>query len=194
MTAFFEQVRRKGEERLGLLTGQLLGNERFMSALETALSTKGYVERKVKTLLHTMSVASRLDVDELGQRLAEAERRLRQLTRRLETLQAQVEDLAARGASMPAGSDGASAAEPAPVEPAEAASSVAAEPAAAERASSAGAAPPSAGAAPGASLPPASGAAPAAGMQAVCPVCGKTFQKKTYNQRFCSAACRSGVS
>jgi Tfp pilus assembly protein FimV len=176
MTGWFEEARRRGEKRLGRLAGDLMANERFMTAVEAALNVKSVLERRIKTLLHTMSVASRLDVDELRTRLEESDRKLRQATKRLEAIQRQVEEANARIAALSTPQEaGAASAEPkrsaAPHSRTEAS-----EPAA-----------PSNGGHSVASAP-----APAA--EAICLNCGKPFQKKSYNQRYCSAACRSGVS
>ena len=76
MSGLFDTMRQKGEERLGALTSDWLGNERFMAAVEAALSTKGFLERQLKKVLHTMSVASRLDIDELNSKLGESERKV----------------------------------------------------------------------------------------------------------------------
>jgi hypothetical protein len=178
MIGLFEQARMRGEKRLARLAAELLQNERFLGAVEAALNAKGYLERRIQSVLHTMSMASRLDVDELARRLGENERKMRQLARRLEALQTQVDDAAARsakpekparGAAEPAVQSG-----PAAAPEAEAARRGARKPAAEAPASASGAAAPS-------------------GAEVLCPACSRPFQKKTYNQRYCSAACRSAA-
>jgi TolA-binding protein len=177
MTGMFDQVRQKGEQRFSRLAGELMSNERFMAAVEAALNTKSFLERKIKTVLHTMSVASRLDIDELRGKLDESERKLRQMTKRVEALQRQVEEAAARNAELSALlADRAAAPPDAAVK--------APKPALPAETPTPATAVPSNGGAAGAASP----------MEAVCLNCGKSFQKKSYNQRYCSAACRSGVS
>lgn len=175
MSGLFDTVRQKGEERLGALTSDWLGSERFMAAVEAALSTKGFLERQLKKVLHTMSVASRLDIDELNRKLSESDRKLRQLQKRFEALQRQIEEDAAARAAEPVPMTVAAAAVQAP------------EPPAVLLGSRAPSSEPASAAAPSAP------AASAIGQEAQCIACGKTFQKKSFNQRYCSAACRSGV-
>jgi hypothetical protein len=194
------------------MVGELLGNERFMTALETVLSTKGYLERRVRTILNTMSVASRLDVEELGSKLADLDRKLRQATKRLEAMQTRLDEanakLEALGSTVaiPVGTSeaaalgrhkaGASAA-PAAAQHrlAGAEDRISPGPADAGRSAEPPAGLPGDGAerTEGRSPAAASGATGGPAMEAVCGVCGKSFQKKTYNQRYCSAACRSAA-
>jgi hypothetical protein len=168
MSGLFDTMKQKGEERLGALTSDWLGNERFLAAVEAALSTKRCLERQLKKVLHTMSVASRLDIDELHGQLADSDRKLRQLQKRFEALQRQLGELTAARAPEPVA---AAPAKPAP-EPVALVEPIAPSP-----------------------EPPAAAVPNAvAGSQEVhCVACGKAFQKKSFNQRYCSAACRSGV-
>lgn len=178
MSGLFDKVRQRGEERFNRLTGDLLNSERFMSAIEVALSTKGTMERLFKTFLHTMSVASRLDVEALNAKLQDVDRKVRQLQKRLEALQRTVDE-----SSQPTPSTAEPAATAPTAEPMVHKSTHAAEPGhdgahRSERVSAATA-----------TAPASDGT-----MEAKCIACGKTFQKKSFNQRYCSAACRSGVA
>src|SRR5205823_6128226 len=56
MKSLFDRVKQKGEETFTSLANELVANERFLAAMEAALNTKGYIERKVKLVLNTMSV------------------------------------------------------------------------------------------------------------------------------------------
>jgi hypothetical protein len=223
MARWLDRVKQKGEERFTQMVGELLGNERFMSSLETALSTKGYLERKVRTVLNTMSVASRLDVEELGSKLADVDRKLRQATKRLEVMQSRLDEATAKldalasvvavstasrdervggrdfAASVAGAAEPASARAPDPDAPS-AARGLDAEGdqpqplsardvLAAERSAVRG----SIGADGHLGPPTSPGETGSSGLEAICGVCGKSFQKKTYNQRYCSAACRSAA-
>ncbi len=190
MKNLLDRVKEKGEEQFQHLTSEILGNERLMNAVETVLNTKGYFERKVGVVLNTMNLASRVDVDEINGTLKAQERRLKQLTKKLELMNrklgewmAKNEDLA--GAVMAANRR----VEALTVELASAkakpvtASKRKRSPAKKTKGRSTAKRPKQG------SL--AKSTATSREMEEMCPVCHKRFRKKTYNQRYCSAKCRT---
>ena len=74
----FKRMMTTGEEQIGRLASQLIGNERFMAAVQTAvtraLSAKGMLDQQVAGAMQAMHVPTTNDVKKVNDRLDELER------------------------------------------------------------------------------------------------------------------------
>ena len=80
-----------GEERMSKLASQLLGNEKFMGALQktvsAAIEAKGTVEKAAATALSTMNIPTGEDVKKLEGKIEELERVFEGLSSKIAELQ-----------------------------------------------------------------------------------------------------------
>lgn len=62
-----------GEERIGKIVQQLMSNEKFVSGIQTmvssALSAKGTLDKSIKTALSAMNLPSTADLDVLREKI-----------------------------------------------------------------------------------------------------------------------------
>ena len=74
----FKKMIATGEERMSKLASQLLGNEKFMGALQKAvtagLEAKGTLERAAQTAMSAMNLPTATDVQKLEGKIAELEK------------------------------------------------------------------------------------------------------------------------
>lgn len=74
----FKRMIATGEERMSKLASQLLGNEKFMGALQKAvtagLEAKGTLERAAQTAMSAMNLPTATDVQKLEGKIAELEK------------------------------------------------------------------------------------------------------------------------
>lgn len=80
-----------GEAQLDRLTTQILGNEKFVSAVQgivsRSLSAKGTLDRSIRAALATMSLPSVKDIDDLRGRLDELDRSIGEIAAKLEKVE-----------------------------------------------------------------------------------------------------------
>lgn len=80
-----------GEAQLDRLTTQLLGNEKFVGAVQgivsRSLSAKGTLDKSIRTVLATMSLPSVQDIDDLRGKLDELDRSVGELARKLDEVE-----------------------------------------------------------------------------------------------------------
>ena len=76
--AVFKKMIATGEERMSRLASQLLGNEKFMGALQKAvtagLEARGTLERAAQTALSAMNIPTAGDVKKLESKIEELEK------------------------------------------------------------------------------------------------------------------------
>ena len=86
----FKKVLNSGEEQFGKVASSLLGNEKFVSTLQTtvsrALEAKGLLDRQVSSALNAMHVPTRQDMQKLNDRLDEIERIFEELSSKVDTI------------------------------------------------------------------------------------------------------------
>lgn len=74
----FKRMMTTGEEQLGRFASQLVSNERFMTSVQTAVSTalsaKGALDQQLASAMQAMHVPTRSDVKKVNDRLDELER------------------------------------------------------------------------------------------------------------------------
>lgn len=74
----FKRLISTGEEQIGRFASQLVSNERFMSSVQTAvtsaLSAKGVLDQKVTNAIQALKVPTTADVKKVNDRLDELER------------------------------------------------------------------------------------------------------------------------
>lgn len=89
--AVFKKMIATGEERMSKLAAQLLGNEKFMGAVQktmsAALEAKGSVERVAQTALGAMNIPTAGDVKKLEGKIEELEKIFEGLSARVTELQ-----------------------------------------------------------------------------------------------------------
>ncbi len=72
-----------GEEQVGRLAQQLLGNEKFVNAMQgivgNSLKAKGLLDKNIRLALSAMNLPSVADVEAVRQKLAELEETLQRL-------------------------------------------------------------------------------------------------------------------
>jgi polyhydroxyalkanoate synthesis regulator phasin len=77
-----------GEEQIGKLASALMGNEKFVSAMQGAvartLEAKGLLDRQTVSALNAMHVPTRQDMTKLNDRLDELERIFEELSRKVD--------------------------------------------------------------------------------------------------------------
>lgn len=87
-----QRVMEAGEAQVDRVVGQLLSNEKFVSAVQsvvaTTLAAKGTLDKSLRGALATMNLPSTADVAELGRRLDRLERVLAELDEKLGRLEA----------------------------------------------------------------------------------------------------------
>ncbi len=95
---FVKKALEAGEQRVGRVVSQLLGNERVMTGLQSlvssAYSARESFERGVRRTLQAVNLPTSEDVEELKRRLADLESTLDDISARL--------DRAGNGSSKPA--------------------------------------------------------------------------------------------
>lgn len=106
----FKRMMATGEEQIGRLASQLVGNERFMAAVQTAvasaLSAKGALDQQVSNAMEAMRVPTTNDVKKVNERLDELERIFEGLAAKVDTI---AERLSERAAPEDAAADGSDA-------------------------------------------------------------------------------------
>ncbi len=79
-----------GEERVGKIATQLLGNEKFMAAMQKmisrAMDAKGTLERSAQAALNAMNIPSSADVQRLSDKIDELERVFEALSTKIDEL------------------------------------------------------------------------------------------------------------
>jgi hypothetical protein len=79
-----------GEERIGKLVQQLMSNEKFVTGVQTmvssALSAKGTVDKSIRTALSAMNLPSTADLETLREKIDELETLLGKLEGKIDTL------------------------------------------------------------------------------------------------------------
>ncbi len=89
--AMFKKMIATGEERMSKIASQLLSNEKFMGALQKAVSAaleaKGTVEKGVQTALGAMNIPTAGDVRKLEGKIEELEKVFESLTSKITELQ-----------------------------------------------------------------------------------------------------------
>lgn len=74
----FKRMISTGEEQIGRFASQLVSNERFMSSVQTAvtsaLSAKGVLDQKVASAVQALKIPTTNDVKKVNDRLDELER------------------------------------------------------------------------------------------------------------------------
>lgn len=82
-----QKVVAAGEAQLDRLTSQILGNERFVAAVQTAVSrtlaAKGTMDKSIRAVLATMNLPSVQDIDDLRSRLDELDRSISELAAKI---------------------------------------------------------------------------------------------------------------
>ena len=80
-----------GEEKMSKIASQLLGNERFMGALQKAVTAgmeaRGTLERAAQTALSAMNIPTSGDVKKLESKIEELEKVFEGLTSKIAELQ-----------------------------------------------------------------------------------------------------------
>lgn len=82
-----DMVVAKGDETVKNLSNEIFMSEHFANAVEKIISTKGIVDRKVKVVLNSMNVASKIDIDDLNDRLRKLSRDVARLQKTLQEIQ-----------------------------------------------------------------------------------------------------------
>jgi len=77
----FERLRARGEQVFGRLANELMGNERFVKALQGALRGKQMLDRAVGRALKTMNLPTRTEFGRAVARIEQLERELAELRR-----------------------------------------------------------------------------------------------------------------
>ncbi len=89
--AVFKKMIETGEERMSKLASQLLGNEKFMGALQkavtAAMEARGTVERAAQTALSAMNIPTAGDVKKLEGKIEELEKVFEGLSSKIAELQ-----------------------------------------------------------------------------------------------------------
>jgi hypothetical protein len=89
--AVFKKMIATGEERMSKIASQLLGNEKFMGALQKAVTAgieaRGTLERAAQTALSAMNIPTAGDVQKLEGKIAELEKVFEGLTTKIAELQ-----------------------------------------------------------------------------------------------------------
>jgi hypothetical protein len=89
--AVFKKMIETGEERMSKLASQLLGNEKFMGALQkavtAAMDARGTVERAAQTALSAMNIPTAGDVKKLEGKIEELEKVFEGLSSKIAELQ-----------------------------------------------------------------------------------------------------------
>jgi hypothetical protein len=89
--AVFKKMIETGEERMSKIASQLLGNEKFMGALQkavtAAIEARGSVERAAQTALSAMNIPTAGDVRKLEGKLEELEKVFEGLSSKIAELQ-----------------------------------------------------------------------------------------------------------
>lgn len=92
-----------GEEQMSKIASQLLGNEKFMGALQKAVSAaldvKATAERAAQTALGAMNVPTTTDVKKLEGKIEELEKVFESLSQKIAELQKKDHPASAAGAS-----------------------------------------------------------------------------------------------
>lgn len=88
---WIQKMMSAGEAQLDRLISQMLANEKFVAALQTAVSrtvaAKGTLDKSLRTVLATMNLPSVQDIDDLRGRLDELDRSLGELGAKLEEVE-----------------------------------------------------------------------------------------------------------
>lgn len=86
-----QKVMAAGEAQLDRLASQILGSERFISVVQTAvsrtLSARDMLDRSIRAVLATMNLPSVQDIDDLRRRLDELDRSISELADKLGQLE-----------------------------------------------------------------------------------------------------------
>jgi len=89
--AVFKKMIETGEERMSKIASQLLGNEKFMGALQkavtAAIEARGSVERAAQTALSAMNIPTAGDVRKLEGKIEELEKVFEGLSSKIAELQ-----------------------------------------------------------------------------------------------------------
>jgi len=88
---WIQKMMSAGEAQLDRLISQVLGHEKFVAALQAAVSrtvaAKGMLDKSLRAVLATMNLPSVQDIDRLEQRLDELDRSLGELGGKIEELE-----------------------------------------------------------------------------------------------------------
>lgn len=97
----FKKMMTTGEEQLGRLASQLVSNERFMSSVQTAVSTalsaKGALDQQLASAMQAMHVPTISDVKKVNDRLDELERIFEGLAQKVDDIAERLEAKKAGG-------------------------------------------------------------------------------------------------
>ena len=102
--SLFKKLKDKGEQKITEMTNEILNNPRFASALgkaiQTAMETKGKIDKNMQTVLGAMNVPTRDDYDRIAERINAISKTVSELEIRVEKLVAELEKATARASSM----------------------------------------------------------------------------------------------
>ncbi|MBN2053515.1 hypothetical protein JW905_01250 [bacterium] len=84
---FVERVINKGDETIKSIGNEIFMSEHFAAAVEKIITTKGFVDRKVKIVLNGMNVATKMDLDEINDRIRKLNRDVARIQKLLSKLE-----------------------------------------------------------------------------------------------------------
>jgi hypothetical protein len=82
--SLFDRLKARGEEVFSQVTGELMQNERFMKAMQSAFEGKQKVDQAVGRVLKTMNVPTRSELKRAVARIEQLEEELEAVKTRLE--------------------------------------------------------------------------------------------------------------
>jgi len=98
--SLFKKLKDKGEQKITEMTNEILNNPRFASALgkaiQTAMETKGKIDKNMQTVLGAMNVPTRDDYDRIAERINAISKTVSDLELRVEKLISRLEEASAR--------------------------------------------------------------------------------------------------
>lgn len=92
----FKKMMASGEEQLGRIAKELIGNEKFVQTLQgavtTAIEAKGLLDRQVANTLAQLHVPTTQDMQKLNERLDELERIFEGLAQKVDDIAQKLEE------------------------------------------------------------------------------------------------------
>ncbi|MBI5526259.1 MAG: hypothetical protein HY897_07985 [Deltaproteobacteria bacterium] len=93
-----KRIADRGEELIGKITNQVLGNEKFLAALQIiitqALATKSKVDKNVQHALSSLNLPSTADFEKIGQKIGDLEEMLDGISDRLKAVEKKLDRFA----------------------------------------------------------------------------------------------------
>jgi len=91
----FKKMLETGEEQFGRLVSQIVGNEKFVAALQAAvakaLEAKGLLDRRIGAAISAMGMPTTQDIRKLDDRLGELERIFEGMQQKLDGIASKLE-------------------------------------------------------------------------------------------------------